>query len=470
MNLGDEIGGFHLVRLLGDGSRARVYLGHDGEHTAAIKMFRPTASPESIDDEIAALSSASHAHVVRLRDVGSGPTGSPFLVLERLQSSRLDSVLTRGLLHPGEAVTVLAPVVAALGALHSSGVAHGSLSPRRVLFRATGAPVVTGFGAAQLFVPPTSAAMLSTSRPVLEDRRALGRIVLAVLARVDGESRALRSWVSSLERDGFPDTVIDSMLERIFALAQATPVLAVTSTGATSAMRVAAAGHDAGLRATTDERGSNSTAARSAEPASAPSTVPRIVVAARESMSRMLARGDVGSHLAEKLGPLVESLRTVRRPVWIAAALGVSSLVAALALVPPNESTSAAPPAQSSSAPVGVQTAAPTGVVGDDPVIALVELLTARDRCVRDLSILCLESVDQSGSAAMDDDVALIRSVEAGATTGATAAVDAASVTVVERHGDAALVSYTHTANSEPASALLVKGEAGWRIRDYLAG
>jgi len=76
----------------------------------------------------------------------------------------------------------------------------------------------------------------------------------------------------------------------------------------------------------------------------------------------------------------------------------------------------------------------------------------------------------QAGSAAFDDDAALVRSIEGGQTSGSIREVVDGSVEVVERHGDAALVRYATGAESEPASALLVKGEAGWRIRDYLVG
>ena len=47
------------------------------------------------------------------------------------------------------------------------------------------------------------------------------------------------------------------------------------------------------------------------------------------------------------------------------------------------------------------------------------------------------------------------------------ALLDAASATIVERLGDTVLISLGP--DSEPASVLLMKGEAGWRVRDYLS-
>jgi eukaryotic-like serine/threonine-protein kinase len=87
-----------------------------------------------------------------------------------------------------------------------------------------------------------------------------------------------------------------------------------------------------------------------------------------------------------------------------------------------------------------------------------------------DLSVLCLDDVAQNGSAAMDDDAALIRAIEGGSADGSLVGQEPADASLVERHGDAALVAFTLGPDDTPASVLLVKGEAGWRIRDYLGG
>lgn len=428
------MGRFRLVRLLGSGARSRVFLGHDGATTAAIKVFRPGATPESIDDEIAALSSASHAHVVRVREVGTAATGLPFLVLERLESSSIATLLaSRPAVAAGEAVTMLAPVIAAVGALHSSGVAHGSIAPARVLFRASGAPVLTGLGRATLFVPPSSAAMLSSSRPVLEDRLALSRLVQSVVLRCENDG-GLGVWLSACERDGFPDGFTESLLSRVFSLGQPTPVRVVVPVEPPTAVVVVA------------------------------SPEPRSMGFLSALRSRLPAEHSVESVLS--------AVRTVRRPIWVAAGIGVSSLVAVLLLVPPStgEASSSTPGAPGSPRQDSEEERPESAVMKDDPGVAFAELLAERSRCIRDLSILCLESVAQSGSAALNDDAALIRSIERAETTGIVADVEAASIVLVERHGDAALVSYELGEKREPASALLVKGEAGWRIRDYLAG
>ncbi len=104
-------------------------------------------------------------------------------------------------------------------------------------------------------------------------------------------------------------------------------------------------------------------------------------------------------------------------------------------------------------------------IADDDPVAALRELVARRERCFRELSVLCLEGVDEPGSAALDADRAALSAILDGGDPPTRIAL--ASPALVERLGDSALVDLG--ADSDPASVLLLKGEAGWRIRDYLA-
>jgi hypothetical protein len=149
-----------------------------------------------------------------------------------------------------------------------------------------------------------------------------------------------------------------------------------------------------------------------------------------------------------------------RRPRYAAIAAGAVALVLAIAVVPAGEPTAPATLAVPESVPTGV-------VVEDDPVSAFETLARNRDQCIRDLSLLCLDAVLQQGSAAMADDIALIRSIEKG--DGGSVALGASDIRLAERMGDAALVSYL-AGNGKTASAHLVKGEAGWRIRSYVPG
>ena len=418
---GDEVAGFRLVRRLGAGPRAEVWLGHAaGDYTAALKLYRPDTDPPSVDAEVAALSVAEHAHVVQLRDLSTVAGGLPCLILERLTRGSLAQVLAnRRELLVGEAVTILAPVIAAVATLHASGVVHGNLSASTVFFRESGAPVLACFGRVGFIESGASAALLAASPLVEADRRALARLCGTVLDRVS-IARELAGWLASLE--SFPDAFEERLAERVFALGDATPV-----------------------RFSPDALGEQAVPSRLVRAGPIPEAPVAIAAA----------------WYAPLLARLPRSLQQVRRPVWVAVGIAAMALVLGLALVPEKD---AAPAPTEMPLPPAV---ANGPVTDEDPVAALEALVAARDGCVRQLSVLCLDGVDQAGSAAMEDDIVLIRSIQNGSGGESFTASDAA---LVERDGDAALVSYESSLNDKPASALLVKSEAGWRIRTYLEG
>ena len=412
----DTVAGFRIVRRLGSGSRADLLLGHAAgaeARTAALKLYHPDVPLQSIDHELRALSLADHAHVVQVRDLGRDASLRPVAVLERLEPGSLALLLSqRGELAAGEAVTILAPLASAVESLQGSGVSHGAISAYRVLFRASGAPVLTGFGYASVGVATD------------DDARALQALALTVLERV-ASATALRAWLASLV--AFPPSFAAQLGERLFELGTASPIrFAADATDATLVPSRTAVGEPVVLPE------------RAAPP-------PRW----RQLVDPYLHR------IPERF----------RAPKWIAVGAGALTLVVAIAVVP---SGSGATELEPSAAPT---VAASGPVVEDDPVAAFAALAQAREDCIRDLSILCLDTVLQLNSTAMRDDLGLIASIERG--SGGDAALTAGEPTLRERMGDVALLEFEE--ESEPApdslrSVLLIKTEAGWRIRSYVRG
>jgi eukaryotic-like serine/threonine-protein kinase len=443
------LAGFRLVRKLGSGSRADVYLGHAGgaePRTAAIKLFHPEVPLASIDAELRALGAASHAHTVQLRDLSGGLDGRPVLVLERLELGSLAQLLAqRGQLSAGEAVTILAPLAAAVTAMQASGVIHGAITAGRVLFRESGAPVLSGFGHAVVGAPsdvgPSGVDRRAVDPgdvdpsdvdpsdvdptdvdPTDVDRRALAALAASVLDRLapsdqQGPAVDLRQWLGSLVR--YPDSFAAQLSQRLFALGEASPV-----------------------RFTPDQAVVDGVPPRTtiAEPVIEPVEPP-----AARWFESYWAR-------------VPERFRSVK---WLAVAAGALTVLIGLVAVPSggraHELTPTPVPTLQADSPV----------YEDDPVAAFGDLARARNDCIRELSVLCLDAVLQQGSAAMADDAAAIRAIERG--DGALREqIEPTGVELAERMGDAALISYLQ--NSEPASVLMVKTEAGWRIRSYLPG
>ncbi|HEY5456707.1 MAG TPA: hypothetical protein VIJ96_14680 [Acidothermaceae bacterium] len=89
----------------------------------------------------------THAAVVRVYDAGEAP-GFAFVVTEFLSGGSLESQLLTGPLDPAVAVDLLSDLAIGVAAAHNVGLHGLSLTPRSVLFTATGAPRLVGIGLA----------------------------------------------------------------------------------------------------------------------------------------------------------------------------------------------------------------------------------------------------------------------------------------------------------------------------------
>lgn len=429
----ESVAGYRVIRRLGEGARSTVLLAH-AEHgddrAVALKVFRAGQDEGSILVELEALDRARGEHVVGLLDVASDASGMPVPVLQRIAGGSLHRLLQqRDGLDAGEAITILAPLALAVARLHDRGVLHGALRSDAVLFDASGAPVLTGFGRARLVAPEAPPAVREAEPGFAADIDAFGLLARAVLERVVLDPRR-----------GTPESLLDRpesleiFASRLFELGDPQPVrfdVAPTESAVPSRL-----------------------VRQDPVPELPPAAV---AVGVPEWLSAY-----VPTDVRERVLGALASLRTVRRPVWIAGAAVAAALLVALVVVPSKAQPQAAPdPTPSSSA-----TAAAAGPVGeDDPVAAAAALLETRERCIRDLSVLCLDAVDQLGSVALADDQALVRAIQDGGEAPILPAIQPAAMTLVERLGDTAIVGLGQT---QPASLLLMRSEAGWRIREYL--
>ncbi|MDQ1564458.1 MAG: eukaryotic-like serine/threonine-protein kinase, partial [Actinomycetota bacterium] len=198
------LGGYRLVRKLGAGSRADVYLGIGSGETAALKIYRPSTARADIGRELDALGRISAAvadageatgtaHCVRLVDVATAASGLPAAILARVvRGSAAQLLRERQSIELGEAVTLIAPVVAAMSAMHSVGVAHTRIGAASVHLGAAGEPVLLGFGHVHLFGDRPTVAVLDTDEAPERDRNALAAFVAFVLSHARGADREAR--------------------------------------------------------------------------------------------------------------------------------------------------------------------------------------------------------------------------------------------------------------------------------------
>ena len=148
--------GYVLETLLGRGGSGEVWraVPRRGGAAVAVKVL-VDGDPERQAREAALLGELDHPHLVRLIEVVHQPrrggAARVALVLDLLEGGSLAALLARrGRLRPGEVVTTIAPIAAALAHAHANGVVHGDLSPANIVFTAEGRPVLTDLGVARV--------------------------------------------------------------------------------------------------------------------------------------------------------------------------------------------------------------------------------------------------------------------------------------------------------------------------------
>jgi serine/threonine protein kinase len=451
------VGGYRLVRLLGAGTRADVYLGAGSNSSVALKVYRRGVDRTDIGRELDALGRAAFLpspsrYCARLLDVATGEDGTPVAILERVQRGSASQLLReRESIELGEAVTLLAPLVATVAALHTIGVAHTRIGAASVHFGAAGEPVLLGFGYAQLFEPRASQAVLDAEPAAAADRDALATLCAFALSHVRGGDRDPRvaefgSWIDGTA--GRRASEFTGELEnRLYDLADALPIEFGRPIASASTVPARLGGGVVEALETT-----------SPPPSDLPAWIPGWL---RDSI--------LGSPVESVKARIVTSLRGVRKPVWIVVGAVAVALIAASALLPQGGPETPRPAAtkiaNAPPTPVALPSATPLPA---DPVLALPLLLAQRRACIDDRSTQCLDQVDEAASGAYESDATLVRSLQGGGQLPATADIDTTSPKLIEQLGDSALVSLG--AKSDPASALMIKEEAGWRIRSFLSG
>jgi serine/threonine-protein kinase len=154
---GRQLGGYRLLRRLGKGAMAEVYLAEQVSlsRQVALKVLRSNLATdatyvERFQQEARAAAQLVHANIVQIYEVGFAD-GVHFIAQEYVQGVNLAELMARR--GPPELARVLAivrQVAAALGKAAEHGIVHRDIKPENVMLAASGEVKVADFGLARL--------------------------------------------------------------------------------------------------------------------------------------------------------------------------------------------------------------------------------------------------------------------------------------------------------------------------------
>ena len=154
---GLTLGEFHLLRRLGKGGMAEVWLAEQTSlrRQVAVKILRPDFVADAnyvkrFKHEATAAGGLNHPNIVQVYMVGE-ENDIHFIAQEYVQGRNLKEFITRkGPLEVPIALHILKQVAAALQVAATSGIVHRDIKPENVLLTKKGEAKVADFGLAQL--------------------------------------------------------------------------------------------------------------------------------------------------------------------------------------------------------------------------------------------------------------------------------------------------------------------------------
>ncbi len=163
--IGQQLGLYRLIRFIGRGSFAEIYLG---EHVrmltqSVVKVFQVQLTPEEEErfgEEARVVSRLGHPHIMPLVDVGVQDS-TPFLVMGYAPNGTLRDQFPPGMPQaPGAILPYIWQVADALHFAHGQRVMHRNLKPENMLLDSRGEVLLSDFALPVIFQSPRYQAAL----------------------------------------------------------------------------------------------------------------------------------------------------------------------------------------------------------------------------------------------------------------------------------------------------------------------
>ncbi|HEY0754386.1 MAG TPA: serine/threonine-protein kinase [Ktedonobacteraceae bacterium] len=151
---GQYIGGYRVLRLLGQGNSSEVYLGeYPGlDQPVAVKLLHAWTGERDIQrflTQAAMLSKLDHPNIIHIYDFGLTDADVPYLVMSYMPYGTLRQRYPRGTRLPlGEVVPYTSQIADALQYVHEHQIVHRDVKPQNMLLTEQNQIILNDFGTA----------------------------------------------------------------------------------------------------------------------------------------------------------------------------------------------------------------------------------------------------------------------------------------------------------------------------------
>ena len=201
LTLGETLGHFRLIELIGTGGMGIVYRARDERllRNVAVKVLNPktladASASQRFRHEALILGRLNHPNVEAVYDFHS-ERGLEYLVIEYVPGTSLDDRLQHGALPEKEVILLAVQLAHGLAAAHAQGIIHRDLKPGNLRVTPENVLKILDFGLAQLFAAP--GALTETATVTMAAPGFAGTLAYMAPEQLEGQEPDTRSDVYS---------------------------------------------------------------------------------------------------------------------------------------------------------------------------------------------------------------------------------------------------------------------------------
>src|SRR5215510_7235453 len=156
LSVGQHVGQYKILSLLGSGGMGKVYLAQDSKlgRKVALKLLHASFTKDDqrvrrFEQEARAASALNHPNILTIFDIEE-IEGIHFIATEYIEGKTLREHIADRKLELSEALDLVIQVASALSTAHQAGIVHRDIKPENIMVRPDGYVKVLDFGLAKL--------------------------------------------------------------------------------------------------------------------------------------------------------------------------------------------------------------------------------------------------------------------------------------------------------------------------------